>query len=531
MNDERWQRTKALFQEVVELPAAERAAFLASAAGDDSEVRREVESLLAGDAPRGDSVGTAAYTLTSRTRRGRARIGKRSGQLQRTLLGRFVRNYLARRVRCHGKGVPRAGREVASRCRPENSAASFRLRSRPPRAVHTRSAGARLPEASEHRQHLRHRRCQRPARARAGADRRTDARGTSRSGPLPLGEALAIAAQIAAAIEAAHEKDIIHRDLKPANIKTDGAGAVKVLDFGLAKAVSPDAKGPDLTSSHEGLILGTASYMSPEQARGRQIDKRSDIWAFGCVLYEILAGRLAFPGDTVSDTIAKILEREPDWSLLPASTPPTIQHVVRRCLAKDPRQRLRDIGDARIEIESARDVLTNAGAHRPAAAIGVIQATTWLTWIAVAVLIAGVATWAARRPVQQMERPLANARFMLLTNWDGTEEGAEISADGKFVAFLADRDGEFDVWLNQIGTGHFTNLTRQVPPLLPLGSIVRKLGFSGDAADIWFNPGAHQPLVLMPLTGGGPRPFLPPGVNTPAWSPDGNRLVYFYETA
>ena len=179
---------------------------------------------------------------------------------------------------------------------------------------------------------------------------------------LPPDEALPIARQIAEALEAAHEKGVIHRDLKPANIKITAQSAVKVLDFGLAKMVEPGgASGsaglslsPTLSvhATFAGVILGTAAYMSPEQARGRPVDKRTDIWAFGCVLFEMLAGKRTFDaGDTVSDAVAAILKTEPDWSALPADTPFRVRALLRRCLEKDPSRRLRDIGDARLELD------------------------------------------------------------------------------------------------------------------------------------------------------------------------------------
>ena len=165
------------------------------------------------------------------------------------------------------------------------------------------------------------------------------------SGPLPVDEALAIARQIADALEAAHEKGIVHRDLKPANVKITPEGKVKVLDFGLAKALTGDRSSPDQTHSptltaaatSAGIVLGTAAYMSPEQARGKSVDKRADIWAFGAVLYEMLSGRKAFAGETVSDTLAAILMRDVDWSALPAATPLSVRRVLRRCLDRDPR--------------------------------------------------------------------------------------------------------------------------------------------------------------------------------------------------
>ena len=155
--------------------------------------------------------------------------------------------------------------------------------------------------------------------------------------------------------------------------------------------------------------------------------------------------------------------------------------------------------------------------------------TTWLPWVALVALAASVGVWEARRPVTTPENPLANAQFTRFTDWEGTEEGAEISPDGKFVAFLADREGRFDLWLSQVGTGRFSNLTRDFPPLAASGFIVRKLGFSGDGAAIWFNPSDGKPLLLMDLIGGTPRAFLGEGANIPAWSPDGTRLVYVYK--
>src|SRR3954468_2423856 len=181
---------------------------------------------------------------------------------------------------------------------------------------------------------------------------------------LPMAETLAIARQLCEALDAAHERGIVHRDLKPANIVVTPDGVVKVLDFGLAKAGGPGPAGwvgdAHLTHSPtmiaptiEGVLLGTAPYMSPEQARGKGVDKRADIWAFGCVLYEMVTGRRAFGGETTSDTIVSILEREPDWSVLPATTPRAARRVIERCLEKDPKKRLRDIADARVDLEQA----------------------------------------------------------------------------------------------------------------------------------------------------------------------------------
>ena len=219
-------------------------------------------------------------------------------------------------------------------------------------------------------------------------------------GPIPIGEALNIAHQIAEALEAAHDNGIVHRDLKPANIKITAAGVVKVLDFGLAKEVVGGATSRDLShpptfavnGSRDGVILGTAPYMSPEQARGKPVDKRTDIWAFGCVLYELLTGRVAFAGDTSSDTIAAILEREPEWSAL--QTPVSLRRVLQRCLEKDPRRRLHDIADARIEIE---DVISGAaGTPADRSAVHARRQPVRLLWsiaAVVALVAVGALTW------------------------------------------------------------------------------------------------------------------------------------------
>ncbi len=182
-------------------------------------------------------------------------------------------------------------------------------------------------------------------------------------GAIPLDEALPIAKQIAEALEAAHEQGIIHRDLKPANIKVRADGTVKVLDFGLAKAMEPAgamsasvSMSPTITTpamTQAGMILGTAAYMAPEQARGKAVDKRSDIWAFGCVLYEMLTGKRAFPGEDVTDTLAAVVRAEPDWTLVPRDVSPTLLVFLRRSLQKDPKQRVGDIRDMRLALEGA----------------------------------------------------------------------------------------------------------------------------------------------------------------------------------
>ena len=279
-----------------------------------------------------------------------------------------------------------------------------------------------------------------------------------RRGPLKLDDALAIARQIADALDAAHEKGIVHRDLKPSNIALTRDGAVKILDFGLAKEVSDGLGAADLTDSPTmlsptmaGVVLGTAPYMSPEQARGKAVDKRTDIWAFGCVLFEMLTGGPAFGGETTTDTIAAILERDPDWSALPSSVPPFVRDLLRRSLTKDLRQRLRDIGDARLDGASL------VPAARPRAA----APTRWVVLTAAAAAIAAAA-WFARTTRNPSLPSWAREPVSLSIDSTAPSSGPAIfpsstlavSRDGRHVAWVAVKpDGPPIISIYSVPTG------------------------------------------------------------------------------
>jgi serine/threonine-protein kinase len=280
------------------------------------------------------------------------------------------------------------------------------------------------------------------------------ARGGGAPRGLEIDEAVQIARQIAEALEAAHDQGIVHRDLKPANVKVRGDGTVKVLDFGLAKALDPSGvvdpmNSPTLTHLRQGyggqamtgagIVLGTAAYMAPEQARGKAVDKRADIWAFGCVLFEMLTGRRLFGGETVTETLAAVLRDTPQLDALPPNTPPHIRRLLARCLERDPRQRLRDVGEARIALAGGptQPDSSSPGATPPrdfAPGSGRFAIGRVLPWTIAAIAVIGaVAAWITRRPADPP--PL---RKLELSLGGSSVAGPALSPDGKRIAFLAD---------------------------------------------------------------------------------------------
>jgi serine/threonine protein kinase len=264
------------------------------------------------------------------------------------------------------------------------------------------------------------------------------------AGPIPVDESLSIAKQIAEALEVAHERGIVHRDLKPANVKVTPDDTVKVLDFGLAKVLANETPDSDLSHSptllkgtQAGMILGTAAYMSPEQAKGKAVDKRSDIWAFGCVLFEMLTGKQTFGGETLTDTLASVVRAEPEWDMLPATTPGAVHKLLRRCLTKDLRLRLRDIGEARIAIEQIKAGEEPSAVSAPRASR--LQRNLW-TWIGTtAVMATALAVFVTLRwQPARTELPLRQFKLDIHNFKQTMSSRPKLSPDGRNLAYVAD---------------------------------------------------------------------------------------------
>jgi eukaryotic-like serine/threonine-protein kinase len=357
-------------------------------------------------------------------------------------------------------------------------------------------------------------------------------------GPMPVAEALPIARQLAEALEAAHELGIVHRDLKPANIKIRGDGTVKVLDFGLAKAIDPtatsgvnSAKSPTLTAraTQLGMIIGTAAYMAPEQARGKPVDRRADVWAFGVVLYEMLTGERAFTGEEVSDVLAAVLRQDIDWTRLPAATPSRVRDLLRRCLEKDPKLRLQAVGEARIALAQSDEpsgigsMTSSAGA----AAVGPRGSHRAWLWAIAALALAG---WAATAAVWFKHTPAGSSELRtsialpdglgiptLLYYGNGSVATIAVSPAGDQVAFVAFGDGEGALYIRRLDSFDAVRLTNTEGAAAPF--------FSPDGKRLGFFARGH--LWRIDLPGGVPVELAPAALTSVGgrWGDDG-RIVY-----
>ncbi len=462
MTSERQHQAESLFHAALEQPPDKRRDYLLHACGSDEELRREVESLLAvaSDAdsflesapapPVGDITGkTDDAHWVSGTRVGPYIIRERIGN------GGMGEVFLA-----HDPGLRR---DVAIKVLSSSFVSNrdrlmrFEREARALAAVNHPHIGAIY--------HLQLTDRGAPALVLELIHGDTVAE-RLRRGPIPMQTAFSYARQIAEALDAAHDKGIVHRDLKPANVKVTPQEVVKVLDFGLARMAAPiDTAGAAHAMTAEwtqpGAVMGTVGYMSPEQARGLDVDKRADVWAFGCLLYEMLSGRAAFAGPTFSDTIAAVLEREPEWAALPRSTPPDIQRLLGRCLEKDVTRRLRDIGEARIALDAAMHGATVT--QTPAASSAASRATRsrrprWtVAAVALLVSVGAAAAWWTRSPTPPTD-PLHAVPF---TTLPGIERHPSFSPDARQIAFTwnGTLQDNGDVYVQQIGGGNPLRLT------------------------------------------------------------------------
>jgi serine/threonine protein kinase/dipeptidyl aminopeptidase/acylaminoacyl peptidase len=529
MTPDRWRQIEQLFEGARARPVAERGAYLAGACGVDTDLRGEVESLLT-QADSRDSfleVPAADFAGLSNEPPHGALIGRRIGPYE--VAGLIGVGGMGEVYRARDRAL---GRDVAIKVLPPAVTADPARRARFEREArmlaaftHPNIATIHGIETFDGHQAL--------VMELVEGDT-LDAR--IARGPLKLADVLAIAPQMARALDAAHEKGVIHRDLKPANVKVLSDGRVKVLDFGLARISTDEADGssalPTVTAAATGpgQVLGTPAYMSPEQARGQAVDKRTDIWAFGCVLYEMLTGRRAFPGDTIVDTIAGVLDRTPDWNALPASTPAPVGRLVRRCLEKDPSRRLRDVGDALVELEGA-SVDTDSSVLRTAVAPR--SKGTLVPWFISAALAVALALvfWGGRSlaPADTPGPPVIT-RTVRLTNSPAREFGPAISPDGEWVAYYSDARGPTDIWVKYLDNGATLNLTASQNVRLPVRSNLGGLAVSPDGRNLAFagSLDASQPTFdtwVMPVPLGGPPRLLLQGMQGVQWSPDGTRLT------
>ena len=525
MTPERWSQISRLYHAALACDERKRAALLAEACSGDEALRREVESLLAQSAstigPLDEPAVAAASLMVS------VDIG------EPVLTGRRLGTYhVQERLGAGGMGeVYRAWdtklrRDVAIKVLPSAFTsdpewlARFEREARLLASLNHPHIGAiyGLEDADGIRALILE-----LVDGPTLADRLTD-------GPLVVTEALKIASQIIEALDAAHERGIVHRDLKPANIKVTPDGVVKVLDFGLAKATGVNASGAVVaqsptviaSSTREGVVLGTAPYMSPEQVRAQPVDRRTDVWAFGCVLFEMLTGRAAFKRDTVADTLAAIVERDPDWNSLPRTLPPTLLRVLKKCLTKDLRHRLRNIADAGLDLE---EVLAPAAGDAPSADRSgrVHWRTSTVRWAAAGILLLFAATLVpAVVHFREEASSLEPARFLMDPPRGSTygfghlDTRLAISPDGRRLAFVATNSSGVNVlWLRAIDDVSSHQLLGTEGAYSPF--------WSPDSQVVGFFAGGT--LKQVDASGGTPQTVCAaPGAASGAWGRDGTIL-------
>jgi Tol biopolymer transport system component len=478
MNEDRWRRTEELFHAALERAPEARTAFLDWNCGTDRDLRRDIDVLLSKEKEAGSFLETPVTEALS----AELLPGRRFGPHR--IVSRLGAGGMGEVYRAHDDELDR---DVAIKTLPDEFArdpqrmARFRREARTLASLnHPNIAAIYGLEES------------------GGVDCLVLelVEGETLRGPLPVETALDYAHQVAQALETSHSKGIIHRDLKPANVKVTPEGKVKVLDFGLARAIHGNEE-PEVHSSTvtaigtmtlTGHMLGTPGYMSPEQARGKPLDNRTDIWAFGCLLYELLTGKRAFAGETVADTIALVLEREPDWNALPANTPPRVRELLRHCLQKDADRRLDDIAVARRTIEQVQ-----RGSNR--------WRVVAIAAAALAIVAIAIGLWLRSAP-----RPADRSRWVELTKFPDSVVQPALSPDGRMLTFIRGRSSFFgagQIFVKALPDGEARQLTHDAlkkmsPAFSPDGSRIAYTTVENFKWNTW----------IVPTLGGEPKPWL-----------------------
>ncbi len=505
MSDPRTERVREILDLAMERPSGEREAFVAGAAGTDAAARAEVMSLLAALGPRPDALEPPT-------------IDGADAAVAEPLTGLEFGTYLVgERIGEGGMGVVYAARDT----RLERTVA---VKTLPPALARNLHRWARLEQEARLLAALNHPNIAAihgvedtargpvlvlefvPGRTLAQelADRRWS-----------IEESVQVAVQIARGLESAHAAGIVHRDLKPANIKITPQGVAKILDLGVAKSAS-DRLGRASVATDPGMIVGSAAYMSPEQTRGRPVDRRTDMWAFGCVLYEMLAGRRAFEGATSSDTLAAVLTGQPDWARLPAETPAGVRRMLMRCIERDPARRMRDAGDAILELEGTGE--------EPVASIGSAGKGRW---IVAAMALSAVIALAVARPWEARRAAEPPARVVMTIETPGALEIEAVggcialSPDGRSLVYVArDTDGRGMLYLRQLDSLESVAIRGTEDGHAPF--------FSPDGRWVGFLHGKPNRVVeikRVPLEGGPAQRMATTECSSASWADDGSLLV------